>query len=177
MSLRGVNLHADGKAQTQTELWWVPMWLPLKHTLSPVCPVYTSFASLLQGEDLVSEELQGTPLGLMARYTCSRLPCGIGKHLPPEEDEVVDSVHVLYGHLKSRLPEEAFLSDVLSPHLWPDGIVCRTWIEQGFNKCWLLVLTHAHGSRHNEVHEKNTSQCSLYLSVTCSCNLLVFRTF
>lgn len=135
--LSGVNLHVGSKVQTQTGLRWVPKLLPLHHALSPVC---TSFASSLQGEDLVSEEYQGAPWIL--RYNCSRLPCGISKHLSPEEDKVVDSVHVLYVHLQPHLPEEVSLSDVLSLHLGPDSIVSRTWTEQAFSKCWLQVPTH-----------------------------------
>ena len=56
--LSGVNLHVGGKIQTQTGLRWVPKLLPLHHALYPV---WTSFASSLQGEDLVSEGYQGAP--------------------------------------------------------------------------------------------------------------------
>lgn len=83
--------------------------------------------------------------------------------------------HVLCIHLQSQSPEEAFLSDVLSLHLVPDGIFSETWRGWAFSKCLIARTDSCFGSRHNKVQEKNTSRS--HLSVICNFNLLVCRTF
>lgn len=104
MSLRGgVNLHAGGKAQTQTSSGMGPKAVAFEPYLLPC------FASFLQGgKGLVKEELEGTPLVLMVRYTCSRLPCSISKLSPPEGDELLSQFTSCMYILNPSCPRKHF---------------------------------------------------------------------
>lgn len=105
----------------------------------------------------------------MLWYSCLQeskqfqLPCDISRLFISWEKAGHSFSHVPYIHLRSQLPKEAFLSDVLSPHLGPDGTLSGAQTEQSSINAWLLVLTHVHGSKHNVVCEKIHHR--LYLSI------------
>lgn len=154
MSLRVANTHVGGKAQIQTEVQGAPKLFvfephpPSPHIpTAPPCIYQLCFfppRRLKLGQWKPPQPLSDLdPNTQQEARTCLRTNAVICVLLNClRHDEPLTSrrmgywlSHVLCIHLQSQSPEEAFLSDVLSPHLVPDGIFFETWRGWAFSKC------------------------------------------